>query len=203
MARPGKLTMDGRLRTFIALTIPDDIRLRLAGIAGALSAPEHSVRRPTVDQLDLTLAFIGETTHSEIAGISVGLREIAAEHPDMTLRIGGIGAFPSVENPRTLVAFIEPDDDLTELKQAVDSLLSDEFGIPQEKRGFRPHITLARVKQSRGLDALPGWFEHYAGWRTDEFLCDELAYYQSELLRSGPEYSLLATAALGRFSDDD
>ena len=189
--------MDGRVRTFIALTIPDDIRMRLSRIAGAIVAPPHSVRAVSSDQLHLTLAFIGDTTHSEIAGISADLRDIAAEHPDLTLSIRGIGAFPSVENPRVLVAHFEPNEDLSELKAAIDETLYEGYKIPMEKRGFRPHITIARVKGSRGLEGLSAWFDHYAGWATDPFLCDEIVYYQSDLTRMGPEYSILSTAILG------
>ena len=197
MVRPGKITMDGRVRTFIALTVPDDIRLRLSRIATAINAPPHSVRPVSLDQLHLTLAFIGETSHTEIAGISLDLRDIAAERPDLALSISGIGAFPSVENPRVLVAHSEPNDDLSELKSAIDEALYNGYKIPQEKRGFRPHITLARGKGAIGRDRFSAWFDHYAGWTTDPFLCDEIAFYQSDLTRTGPEYSILSTAILG------
>ena len=71
------------------------------------------------------------------------------------------------------------------------------MGFKAERRAFRPHLTLGRVKGGRpagGLRAAAG------GLADAEFGLEpatELVVFSSELSRHGPTYAALDTAGLG------
>ena len=109
---------------FRAALIDLQERLRAAGLTGRFRDP---------DGLHLTLAFIGEWPE-DVTGVLPVVRKpfsITLSHP---------GVFPEAN---VLWAGIEPSPELDDLAEQVRRNLADN-GIPFDRKGFRPHITLAR-----------------------------------------------------------
>lgn len=127
------------MRLFIAIEIQDDIK----SMIGSLRVYIPGARWVPVEQLHLTLAFLGEVEESTAGLLTESLSQIKS--PDFDLRFTGAGCFPDRHRPRVLWIGLEPKPLLMAIAARVrESVFS--CGILQEERRFSPHITLARLK---------------------------------------------------------
>jgi len=131
----------GVSRLFIAIPISDSIRKELAG----LKFPAENVNWVPDHQLHLTLKFVGETNSKQAEVLAVNLGTIRFSPFDITLK--GIGTFPVSGSPRVLWTKVMAPDALSDLHQKVSSI-SESCGANADKHPFKPHVTLARIKDS-------------------------------------------------------
>jgi len=132
------------MRLFVALDIESE------NVARTVLKTQEVIRRLGVratyvdpSLLHITLRFIGEVDDSLVEEIVDRLASVKAGV--CSIRVGGVGAFPSLERPRVVFIGVEPDENLITLQRQVVSVLR---GIGQEdNKPFKPHITVARIKQ--------------------------------------------------------
>ena len=105
----------------------------------------RDVRWVRLDQLHLTLRFLGPTPEERIAPTAEAVRTVAAAAAGpIQLELRGAGAFPTPERPRAIWLGVgEGSGALAELATALGPSLSA-AGWPVDDRPFRPHLTLAR-----------------------------------------------------------
>ena len=73
---------------------------------------------------------------------------------------------------------------------------TEPYGYPREGRDFSPHVTIARVKGPRGLDAVPRVLEAHARDAFGEVLVDRVRLKKSVLTPDGPVYSTVEEVPL-------
>lgn len=129
-------------RLFIAVDLPERARELLAGIAFGL--PGAHWLPP--EQYHLTLRFLGEVDESMFRAIREGLGGLVSPSFHLTLR--GVGHFPPRGEPEVLWAGVTKNEELSRLRAKVESLVAGK-GMERDTRKFLPHVTLARVKESR------------------------------------------------------
>jgi RNA 2',3'-cyclic 3'-phosphodiesterase len=136
------------MRLFIAIEPPDDVKTAL----GRLRVEVPGARWVPVEQLHLTLAFMGEVEEKTAEKLSERLSLIHS--PPFNLRFSVTGCFPNRHRPRVLWAGLDSQPSLTQLAAVVHEAVLV-CGIPQEERPFSPHITLARlsIPPPMGIDA--------------------------------------------------
>lgn len=143
-------------RLFTGLQLPEETRFALSlkrgGLAGA--------RWIEPEDYHITLSFIGDIDQGTA-------REVLAtldRHPPFapfSLTVSHLGVFGG-DKPRTLYAGLEVSEPLAHL-QAQQERLLEHAGIVPEKRKFTPHVTLARLRDTRPAEiarhiALAGQF---------------------------------------------
>ena len=128
-------------RLFVAIDLPDQTRELLVQLA-----PELPIARwVPVDQIHLTLRFIGEVGPETCAAIK---RALSGLHfRPFPLEVCGVGHFPPGKRPRVLWVGLAPSAALAQLQQEVELALM-ETGLAPDERRFSPHITLARLRES-------------------------------------------------------
>ncbi|MFX1248247.1 MAG: RNA 2',3'-cyclic phosphodiesterase [Promethearchaeota archaeon] len=137
------------VRSFICVEINDNeivhqieeilTRIRFSGVCSVKSS-----------QLHLTLKFLGEVQESRVESIKEAIQTIKIPPFEITLR--GIGCFPNLNYIRVVwIGIKEGSDNLRQLAQMIEEKLN-QIGFPREKRGFSPHLTLARVKKLSNTD---------------------------------------------------
>lgn len=176
------------IRAFVALGLPDDLRERLAGLAGGVPGGRWVEPR----NLHLTLRFIGETDQGRLADLDQELGQIAAPPFDLTLE--GVGQFGSGRKIHTLWAGVEPSEALAHLQAKVESAVV-RAGFAPEGRRFTPHVSLARLgggPPERVMRFLAG----NGLFRSRPFPVESFALYESHLGRAGPDYAVLAVYPL-------
>jgi len=142
------------VRAFIALPLPDHLRSRAADAADALlggladKGRTAALRRVPPDNMHITLRFLGEAEQTDLSGLSEHLTVIAAATPAFDYRLAGTIALPGPRRPKVLAAAVAPCRPLRELAGAVETAVTAE-GFAGERRAFRAHVTLARVRARR------------------------------------------------------
>ena len=176
------------IRLFIAIDIPEAIRMELEGLGRSIP----NARPVPVDQLHLTLKFIGEVEENRILDIDDALKEInQAEFP---LCLKGVGTFPPRGAPRILWAGVNPVDRIIALRNSIERTLAA-IGIPRDKRKFVPHLTLARLNNCP-IHPLQQCLAGNAFLQTPEFQVEDFHLYSSWLTRKGALHTLQSSYPL-------
>lgn len=189
------------IRTFIAISLTDDIRRSLAELITELRKTGADVKWVPAEKIHITLKFLGNTDDSLIPKIKERLIKKLSHFNTFYIKIGGVGCFPSERRPRVLWVGIENSDALRSLQKDIDAEVSG-LGFAAEERPFSPHLTIGRVRSQRGITEMPGTF---AKFRFSDFGVLEVKsihIMKSELKPAGAEYSSLAEIPLGTGRND-
>lgn len=175
------------IRAFVAVQLSAEVKQELGRVAGVLAerVPERSVRWVKPDLMHLTLRFLGDVSISKLDAITQAMDIAAQNQPPLTLHLQGTGCFPHAKRPRVIWAGLEGQvAELAAFKQELDAGLQP-LGWEIEKRPFKPHLTLGRVKDAGKLRGVSWAVE------MDEMVVGITAVYliESELTRQGPIYT--------------
>ncbi|MGH2917786.1 MAG: RNA 2',3'-cyclic phosphodiesterase [Solirubrobacteraceae bacterium] len=140
--------MGERLRLFVALDLPSEVRSALAGWADGAAPPE--VRRLPAENLHLTLAFLGMRSPAEADAVAALLPELAA--PVGELRTAG-ALWLAPRRPGVLTVALAGEPALEALQASVAAALARAVGYESEQRRFRPHVTVGRVRRGTRIRA--------------------------------------------------
>lgn len=184
------------MRVFIAFELPSAVKAAAVAVQQALMKSEANVGWVRAEGMHLTLKFLGEVSESQLSGIEKALESAVPGTGSIKVAVRGLGVFPNPKNPRVVWLGLEPEDDrLSRLQERIDRAVAP-LGFPPEKRGFRPHLTLGRVKSSRGLDGLMKNMAVHHHILAGECTLEELHLMQSELKSAGAVYTKLWSVAL-------
>jgi 2'-5' RNA ligase len=186
------------LRTFIAVRIAPTFELRQ--LHAKLAELGGRFRPVSLENLHLTLKFLGETEPSQISAISSIVRLVAREQPataqhSIHVHLVGLGAFPHERRPAIVWVGFQQAESLCQLATELDRGLAP-LGFAPEGKQFQPHLTLLRVK-SRPPEAL---FAILAEEAQTDFGMVEISHVElieSELTPRGSRYTTLAKFSLG------
>jgi len=140
------------MRVFVGLDLDDEIRQRISEFVDEVRELAQGVRWVSPESLHVTLKFIGERPDAAVKDIEQALAS-ASEEP-FQIHFRGVGFFPAAKSARVFWVGIDAGPGLAEVAKRIDARLGG-LGIPEEKRGFSPHLTLARARASGGSGA-PG-----------------------------------------------
>ena len=156
---------------------------------------------PTLNWMDesrvhLTLKFLGEQEDAVVESLARALDGAAQRHRRFDMRIAGVGAFPNFRRARVVWMGVDRDARLELLHHDVE-LACERLGFDVEGRPFRPHLTLARVRERTAEEELRRLSR--AGKRV-EFECEtevrSVDLMRSNLARAGSRYDRLHSALL-------
>ena len=125
------------MRLFVAIPFPPDVRAHLAQAQQLLRSQGVRGNFSRVENLHLTLAFLGETPRCRDAARAMA----AAEDRCFSMTLHGLGRFGDV-----WWMGVVPCPPLEDLAVSLQARLR-EAGFALESRPFRPHITLLRKAQ--------------------------------------------------------
>ena len=179
------------IRSFIAIDLPEAIRQRLAAVQENLKQSVTGVRWVKPNSIHLTLKFLGNIHPDQVEDIALAVAREIRDHPPITLRAAGLGAFPNLKKPRVIWIGMEGEvQRLKEIQARVENAL-EPLGFAREKRGFRPHLTIGRVKDRRRLQSLGDAVATLDMEPFNSFDADEIILYKSDLRPTGAIYTKL------------
>lgn len=136
------------LRAFIAVELPLEIRQTVCAATSTLRNEIGAlVRWIPIENMHLTLKFLGDVSPSNVELLSQMLRAEMDLFNCFDLRLNGLGSFPNLKRPRVLYIGIQAPAALEALQRGIESA-SSRLGYGSEERGFSPHLTIGRVKQN-------------------------------------------------------
>ena len=148
-------------RLFLALWPDADLRAQLAALSGTLTGG----RRVHLDNLHLTLVFLGATDNECLLCCQQALRDLTV--PTLTLRLDHLACWSHSGILWLGASRVPPE--LSNLVQELNSRLQ-RCGFSPERRPFQAHITLARDFTG---PAPPAELERPLVWRTEQVVLAE------------------------------
>lgn len=146
-------------RCFIAVEISDEVRENAARLQSKLRRTDADVSFPDPANMHLTVIFLGDTLTGKIAPLKAAIDTATATVAPFDLRCSGLGFFGAPRHPRVIWAGVgEPCPVICALYESLLEKITElEFTL--EKRAFRPHLTLGRIRSGRGLAGLTAMVE--------------------------------------------
>jgi 2'-5' RNA ligase len=136
------------MRLFIAVPVSGVVKEEVRKVIDDFPVENPPWRWIPVENYHLTLRFLGETDAGMISPIGESVEGVVSEISPFEISFGPFGAFPSMRRPR--VVFFKVDSGVEELSNMAHLLEREmrELGFKEEKRKFRAHLTLARIRRS-------------------------------------------------------
>jgi len=173
------------MRCFIAVELPVEIRKEIKKIQDRL--PEFKGKKTELENIHLTLKFLGEISEKEVELAKEGLRSINLEK--FKIKINKLGVFSEKFIRIIWVGANSKDEEskkLWELQKEIDARLEDLF---EKERRFMGHITIARVKQVKDKKKFLEEIEKIKVNLTSEI--ENFKLIESILKSEGPEYKII------------
>ena len=187
------------MRAFIAVDISEEARRLVAERIALLRAQFSDLRvgwdKP--EKLHLTLKFLGEIPPEKLTQIIAAVENAAKEIESFSLALEGAGAFPPRGAARVLWLGVKDESqNLSEFQKRLEAE-TERIGFERERRAFKPHLTIARLKEpgkSRNLTDL----HLQTKFPAVNFSVSEIVVYKSDLRPTGSIYTPLARIDLSR-----
>jgi len=185
------------IRSFLAIELPKTILQKIEEVQRDLRSTHGDVRWVIPEKIHLTLKFFGNIEELRIDPISKSIEGVIQNTPPFFLKVKGVGAFPHLKNPRVIwMGLAEGRETLLSFQKQIETLL-EEIGFQPEDRPFHPHLTLGRMRSSRGKEELAGRMEKFKEEEFGTFRVEKVILFKSDLKPTGPIYTSLKEMRLG------
>lgn len=188
-----------QVRLFVACEVPDEVKRDIGEVIQSLrSRSGTAVRWIRPDGVHVTLKFLGEVPVRKLPAVKLAIQEAVVGHQPFELEFSNIGTFGGREGLRIMWVGVAGDVlRLEALVRAVNAALAV-VGFEPERRPFRPHLTLGRVRdevptrQRAEIEVQVGKTQvPQTSWRTAQ-----VSLMRSRLTAQGAVYEVLATFPL-------
>lgn len=187
-----------RLRLFVALDLPEEVRLGIREW-GERELADPALRPTAFEALHVTLAFLGWSWERDIPRLAQVVHAMRAPAPRIAFLPDPV-AVPPRRREKRLFALDAPSAEVEDLQSRLERRLVEERLYKPEKRSFWSHVTVARVRKERGrgqrylpVRAPPGPIPDAL---RKPFLGVRVTLYRSVLRPTGAEYTPLAQVEL-------
>jgi 2'-5' RNA ligase len=179
------------IRTFIAIELPEKIIYTIGKVQKEIKSYGLKIRWVRPENIHLTLKFLGDIKKTDTEKVARAVSESVTGYPPISLAVKGIGVFPGIKRPRVIWLGVSNQlDTLTVLQKTLDEKL-EEIGFPKEKRPFRGHLTLGRIKSKIDPKTLNTVLKEFIQFESERFFADRIILYKSELKPKGAVYTKL------------
>lgn len=185
------------MRVFIAIPTPDRVAETIILEMAALRGAYPDLKWIGLNALHLTLNFLGEVDEKQLEHIRQVMDAAGRAQSPFRMKYHGLGTFPPRGRPRVLYVRVEEGRGECELVQRVLSAGLSRI-VELDRRRFTPHLTLARIKNSRKWPDV----DREGTDISAEFAAERIVLFRSYLKPSGAEYEELYSVQLGRDKED-
>ena len=178
------------VRTFISVDFNDpDIISRIMDIQQEILKSGAKLKLVNPENLHITLEFLGEIAEEQITVIQDILNTINFER--IKLSVNRIGVLPNENYIR--VVFCEINGDVEGIKRVQREIRENlrKHGFKTDKRAFKPHLTIARVKSPQNRKELMLVIKKFSTINCGVQEITSINLKKSVLKPEGPEYSTL------------
>lgn len=131
-------------KIFVGIQLPEGIKKRLAQTMEKWQ--DLPVKWIPVDNLHATLLFLGYVNDEDVVSVCDTIREIAQESQSFDLLFQNIALAPDEQTPRMFWLKGEESEDMKVLVEKLEHALKK---TDIEKKSFRPHVTLGRIRKEK------------------------------------------------------
>jgi len=179
------------MRLFVALDLSNEVRAAIAQFCETLRAEFPSARWARGEGIHVTMKFIGEVSEERAAQIENALGTVNSDSA-IEMNFRGAGFFPDERRPRVFWLGIDSTPNLADIAAQIETRL-EPLAISRESREFKPHLTLARISELRGIEKLREVLRKHGALDFGTVRTNEMHLYRSELGRGGAKYTRIKT----------
>ena len=169
------------IRLFTALLIPDEIKQKIYTACRSVVDNYKQFNWEKPDNIHLTLKFIGEIPEDLVNPIKNEL-SFSENYHHFNCSISRFGFFFRNGEPKILWVGLNTDERIHKLVEELNRRLAI-LKVPNERRKFKPHITVLRFRKHPGEKFIK-MFEEYR-FEEIKFNLKTLSLIESKLLRTG------------------
>jgi len=180
-------------RIFAAIDISEQTRTKAAVYIENLRGefPHLRVGWERAEKLHLTLKFFGDVDERQIQNLIEAAMESAKRISSFKLQIQKTGVFPSERNARILWLGVKVERGSLQKLNEILEIECERKGFVKEKRDFKAHLTIARLREPRkSRDLVENHLRN--DFNSAEFTVSEMVIYESRLQKSGSIYSIVS-----------
>jgi RNA 2',3'-cyclic 3'-phosphodiesterase len=175
-------------RLFIAADISEEARAAVSGLIASLREefPVKGVSWSKPENLHVTIKFLGDTDEAAEMRLIEKLSSNEASYQPFRLQLDK----PELLGKRVVsIAARSDTQTIFSLEMVIDTEC-ERLGFPREGRRFRPHITLARIRQPESARELG---RHFLQTQIEPLGFDvrEIVLYESKLEAGGSVYNVV------------
>jgi len=163
----------------------------LVDVLGKLARSRADLKIVKSQLLHVTLKFLGDTDEGLVQGIDERIAASCKGIGPFRIKLQGMGAFPSLSNIRVIWVGMQDGDQLGEIARRLDIALK-ELGFERDKKGFVPHLTVARTRTPRNIANVHEILRDSATTDYGEYPVDRILLKKSVLSPQGPTYSIVS-----------
>ena len=191
------INMPQTIRTFIAIKLPENTITSLREVQEGIRSHGIHLRWVRPENIHLTLKFLGDIKEDNLEKITAALHESIAAYEPISLYAKGLGVFPGIKRPRVVwVGIAGQLESLIGLQQSLEQGLEG-LGFEKEKRPFKGHLTLGRIKRRIDPKQLGNALIKYDEFKSETFSAENIVMYKSELKPTGAVYTEIVKIPLG------
>lgn len=184
------------MRLFLAINLTSDVRGAIIHGTAPLREAAPEIRWVDEARLHLTLKFLGEQPDDVVSPLCDAMDAVAKRHRSFAMQIADVGAFPNFRRARVVWIGIHREPRLELLHHDVE-VACEGLGFELEGRSFRPHLTLARVREGTAEPTLRALARAGKSIAVDESAeVTSVDLMRSNVARGGSRYERLHAAPL-------
>ena len=185
------------MRLFFAIELGDAVLDLLEETTAPLRAEAPELAWVARDKRHLTLKFLGDVDESDVPRLIAAADGTAARHRQLEMTVREVGAFPNFRRARVVWIGVEQEPRLELLHHDLELACAEE-GFEVEGRPFRPHITLARVRDPLPAERLRALARAARRVRMQANVqVERITLFESTLAPTGARYRRIHAAPLG------
>jgi len=181
-----------KYRIFIASHIPNNLKKVFIDYQQR-KLIDPCFRLVSQESLHLTLIFIGFVKSNDLLKINQVCQDTISLFSPIEIKFNEIVYGPNSHSPRLVWAKGEISKELNQLRETLENKLIDQgINIKVENRLFKPHITLARLREK------PSSSLKIEEKIDKSFIINCISVMQTELTNQGPKYTDLSTYSFNK-----
>jgi 2'-5' RNA ligase len=175
-----------KFRAFIAVEVGP--LPALLDIEERLRATRADIKLVEPENIHVTLKFLGDTDEDLVDKIEDVMKASTAGVGPFTIKLENMGAFPKLDYMRVVWVGMSGAESLVQIAKALNNGLKP-MGFKSDKKGFKPHLTIARVRSPRNKSELRRAIDAQIDDQFGEVHVDKIVLKKSVLSSQGPTYS--------------
>jgi 2'-5' RNA ligase len=187
-------------RAFVAIELPRELKRKCGELRARLEPllGRGSLRWVNIEQIHLTLSFLGEVQAAQTNDLAEALRQTVAGTGAIPLRVVDLGFFPDARRPRVVWLGVAGDLERLHAMQARVEAAVRRFSPESADKKFTAHITIGRVMRlSRAdADALHRAADGMRGETMGEWNVENIHLFKSVLGPSGAKHEIVSSAPI-------
>ena len=179
-----------QIRAFFAVDLKDEkIKKKIEDIQSQLEFPDTRITFVVPENLHFTMKFLGDIDERIIPELQAAAEKITFS--SFEIELSGLGCLPNFSYINALyVGVTKGFPELSDVANKIEAL-SGKFNFKKEKRPFRAHLTIGRVKRIRDKNPLISKLKENEKTEFGKIIVNSFKLKKSVRTPQGPIYTNL------------